>query len=464
MNRSMDLIIKQATLIANRLLVILQTRLNEKQSFGFMFIMAAALNAFIIIIYGEAFKVVEHFAQQIFQTHPLIILGIAPILFLTAWYINTIKFPLSGGSGIPQILTATEVDPETVSGRKYLKSALAIRTAVAKMIGSLLVVLNGGAIGREGPSLHISANIFFLFHRILNVVHKSLDYRSWVIAGAAAGLAAAFNTPLGGIVYAIEELGSLYFTKIKNNLLLAVLVSGVASQAILGSYLFIGSPSTNPYNIRLLVLVCIFAALAGLAGAMFGQFIYFATKFRHRVQSKKLQIVMVFIISLLIYSIAYYDQYSIGAGKEYISSLLFKNADQSPLTIPFRIINTFLIYITGVAGGIFAPSLALGAGLGFYAGQVLDAVMNFTNPTLFILCGMVSFLTGVTRTPLTAFILVMEMTDRHASIIPLMLAAFTSIVAAKLFNQQGFYELTVKDFLKKVNDAEAELQAETSKA
>lgn len=450
-NRRMKLFFDQAIRIANKVLLLLKTRFNERQSFGFLFVLAAAFNALIIVIYGELFKIVEHFTTYLFHSHPIFIFSLAPVLFLIAWYINTVKFPYSGGSGIPQILTATEVEPETESGKQYLKKTLSIRTALAKIIGSLLVVLGGGAIGREGPSLHVSANIFFLFHRFLNIIHKSLDYRSWIIAGAAAGLAAAFNTPLGGIVYAVEELGSHYFTRIKNNLLLAVLVSGMASQAILGSYLFIGSPNTNPYNIKLLVLVCLLGVIVGLSGAIFGQLIYIATRARHKITSRKLQIALITSISFLICIIAYQDHYAIGAGKEYILSLLFSNSEQSLFTIPLRIINTFLVYLTGVAGGIFAPSLALGAGIGFYAGQFLEIIMDFTNPTIFILCGMVSFLTGVTRTPLTAFILVMEMTDRHASIIPLMLAAFSALLAAKIFNPEGFYALTVKDYLININ-------------
>lgn len=452
----MDLILKYARNISNYILHSIQSRFNERQSFGFMFVLAAACNGLIIIVYGELFKIVENFARGLLKTSPLILLILAPLLFLTAWFINTIKFPYSGGSGIPQILAATEVSPDTAVGNKFLKNVLSIRSAIAKIVGSLLVVLGGGAIGREGPSLHVSASIFFLFHRLLNRIHKTLEYRSWVIAGAAAGLAAAFNTPLGGIVYAIEELGSHYFTRIKNNLLLAVLVSGIASQAILGSYLFIGSPATNAYDLRLLVLVCLLAIVVGFAGAAFGHFIYLATKLRHKIKSRKLQIAAVATLSLVIYSIAYYDTSALGAGKEYISSLLFTDIHQAPLTIPLRILNTFCVYITGVAGGIFAPSLALGAGIGFHIGHLLESIIGFTNSNLFILCGMVAFLTGVTRTPLTAFILVMEMTDRHASIVPLMLSAFTSILVAKLLNKEGFYELAVNDYLKTLKESSDE--------
>lgn len=197
----------------------LNRRLNEKQSFGFMFVLAAICNGLIIITYGEVFKTLENLCRNLLKTNPLLSLALAPVLFLSAWYINTKKFPYSGGSGIPQILAATEVPPETTTGKVFLRRVLSIRVAIAKIVGSLFVVLAGGAIGREGPSLHVSASVFFLFHRVLNKIHRTLEYRTWIITGAAAGLAAAFNTPLGGIVYAVEELGSQYFTRVKNNLL-----------------------------------------------------------------------------------------------------------------------------------------------------------------------------------------------------------------------------------------------------
>lgn len=439
---------KNVHALLNGVFSALNRRLNEKQSFGFMFVLAAICNGLIIIAYGEFFKNLEHLARSLLKTHPLLLLTLAPLLFLSAWYINTIKFPYSGGSGIPQILAATEIPPETTTGSIFLRGVLSIRSAIAKIVGSLFVVLAGGAIGREGPSLHVSASIFFLFHRALNKIHKTLEYRTWIITGAAAGLAAAFNTPLGGIVYAVEELGSQYFTRVKNNLLLAVIVSGIASQAILGSYLFIGSPLTNAYDIKLLLLVVLLAILCGLAGAIFGHAIYYATILRKKITSRKTQILSVLVISFVIYAIAYQDSFALGGGKEYISSLLFTDIHHSPVTIPLRILNTFFVYVTGVAGGIFAPSLALGAGIGYQIGHLLEVFMNFSNSNLFILCGMVSFLTGVTRTPLTSFILVMEMTDRHASIVPLMLAGFTSILVARLWHKEGFYELAVHDYIK----------------
>lgn len=433
-----------------RLLQQLQKSFNEKQSFGLMFVLAAICNGLIIIAYGEIFKHVEEVARNISRSNPLWLIALSPLAFGTAWYLNTRKYPNSGGSGIPQILAATEVSPDTESGNRFLRSVLSIRAAAAKIIGSLLAVFGGGAIGREGPSLHVSASIFFFFHRALNKIHKTMEYRSWIIAGAAAGLAAAFNTPLGGIVYAVEELGSQYFTRIKNNLLLAVLVSGIASQALLGSYLFIGSPTTNPYELRLLFLVVLLALITGLAGALFGQLIYAGTKFRKKIKSKGVQIFLVIGVSLLVATIACYDPFALGAGKEYISSLLFSEFTQSPLTLPLRILNTFCVYLTGIAGGIFAPSLALGAGIGFHLGKLVESFMSFSNGNLFILCGMVSFLTGVTRTPLTAFILVMEMTDRHVSIVPLMLSALVSILVARFWNKEGFYELAVKDYLEQL--------------
>lgn len=430
----------------------LKKRVTEKQSFGFMFILAAICNGLIIIAYGELFSIVENFSRKALSENLVYMLAAAPAVFLIAWYLNTIRFPFSSGSGIPQIMTATEVSTESPAGKSFVRQALSFRTAVAKICGSLMVVLAGGAVGREGPSLHISASIFFLFHRALNKIHRTPDHKSWIIGGAAAGLAAAFNTPLGGIVYAIEELGSQYFTKIKNNLLLAVLVSGIASQTILGTYLFIGTPETNPYNYRLLALITALSAFCGLAGAFFGHLVYLATKLKNRIISIPGRVICVSLIAVIVCLLASLDPFALGTGREYIASLLFTDQTPSALTVPLRLLNTCLVYMTGVAGGIFAPSLALGAGLGFHFSGVIESLMPFSNTNLFILCGMVSFLTGVTRTPLTSFILVVEMTDRHISIVPLMLAALIGSVVAKLWSKEGFYEIAMRDYLQQVKD------------
>lgn len=162
----------------------LNERLNERQSFGFMFVLAAICNGLIIIAYGELFRTAEHLALNLLKVSPWILLALSPVFFLVAWYLNTIKFPYSGGSGIPQILAATEVQPEATAGIRFIRGVLSIRSAIAKIFGSLLVVLGGGAIGREGPSLHVSASIFFLFHRTLNKIHKTTEYRTWLDSGA----------------------------------------------------------------------------------------------------------------------------------------------------------------------------------------------------------------------------------------------------------------------------------------
>lgn len=451
-------------LSSNLLLKELKHRVTEKQSFGFMFILAAICNGLIIIGYGQLFSIAEKFTRRMLEDSSVYMLAVAPLLFIGAWYLNTVKFPFSSGSGIPQIITATEVSTETSAGRSFVRQALSFRTAIAKVLGSLMVVLAGGAVGREGPSLHISACIFYLFHRALNKIHKTADHKSWIIGGAAAGLAAAFNTPLGGIVYAIEELGSQYFTRIKNNLLLAVLVSGIASQTILGNYLFIGTPETNPYNYKLLALIVALSVICGFGGALFGQLVYLATKVKKRIKSFWAWMLWLSLIAVVICIIASRDPFALGTGKDYIASLLFTDQVPSIMTVPLRLINICLVYMTGVAGGIFAPSLALGAGLGFHFSGVIESLMPFSNTNLFILCGMVSFLTGVTRTPLTSFILVVEMTDRHISIVPLMLAALVASIISKLWSKEGFYGLAMRDYLQEIKNRIEKQNTEPNKS
>lgn len=126
-----------------------------------------------------------------------------------------------------------------------------------------------------------------------------------------------------------------------------------------------------------------------------------------------------------------------GPGREVIIQLLFKDGGGADWTLALsRFISPVISYLSGCAGGIFAPSLAAGGAIGAILGNLLDAsVVN-----VFVLVGMIGFLTGVTRAPFTSFVLVLEMTDRHTAIMPMMLAALCASMIAKLIDANSFYE------------------------
>jgi H+/Cl- antiporter ClcA len=151
-------------------------------------------------------------------------------------------------------------------------------------------------------------------------------------------------------------------------------------------------------------------------------------------------LLFVILAGLFIASIAFFiNDQVLGSGKDLMNHVLFtQDKNTSWHTVLLRVLGPIICFNTGAAGGIFAPSLAAGASIGAYISQLLHYVDS--NANILILCGMVGFLTGVTRTPFTSAILVLEMTDRHSVIFHLMLAALISHIAAMVVDKHSFYE------------------------
>ncbi|RYZ68386.1 MAG: chloride channel protein, partial [Proteobacteria bacterium] len=323
---------------------------------------------------------------------------------------------------------------------RFVDRLLSLKTAVVKVFSSLLLLAGGGAIGREGPTLQISAVIFHYFGKFVRRLYPSSHEQTWVIAGAAAGLASAFNTPLGGIVYAIEELGMKHFQRVRTALLSSVIISGLVAQGILGSYLYLGYPQLQPIALAGWPLVILVGFASGLGGALFSKGLLKALEYRRRLKNAWQLALFALVCGVVTAALIVQNKANFGSGGPLISHILQTGEPASFLLTIGRVIATSAAYLSGAAGGIFAPSLTIGAALGS------KLAFLFGNPqvTFFAMLGMIGFLTGVTHTPFTSFILVMEMSDRHSAIFPMMVVALLANSAAKSMSAHSFYE-TVRD-------------------
>src|SRR5690606_5284182 len=144
-----------------------------------------------------------------------------------------------------------------------------IRAIVVKIISSSMNLIGGGAIGREGPTLQISGAIFYQIGRRLPSFWPRPNLQSLTLAGGAAGLAAAFNTPLGGIVYVIEEMTKTHLSLFRPPVLHAVLVSGLVAQLILGPYLFLGYPQLGQFKAAQIPAVIMIGLIVGTIASFF---------------------------------------------------------------------------------------------------------------------------------------------------------------------------------------------------
>lgn len=397
---------------------------------------AAITVGFLSVGYAYAFRFVETQFEIYLTSDPKIVFVCAPVFFLIAWWLVYRYAPEASGSGIPQVMAATELEYEG-ENRKFIDRLLSIRTAVVKIISSLFCLAGGGAIGREGPTLQVSAVIFHSIGKYVRRLYPDSHEQTWVIAGAAAGLASAFNTPLGGIVYAIEELGMKHFHRIRTALLSAVIISGLVAQGLLGSYLYLGYPQLEPIPLRGWWLVIVVGLLAGLGGALFSQLLLKALVLKRRFRSPWQLAGFAIVCGLLAALLIVQNKENFGSGGPLISKILFQSESADTALTFGRVFATCVAYLSGAAGGIFSPSLTIGAALG----SKIAFVFSSTQINFFAMLGMIGFLTGVTHTPFTSFILVMEMSDRHSAIFPMMVVALLANSAAKSISHHSFYEV-----------------------
>lgn len=398
--------------------------------------LSALTASFLSVLFALAFRKVEGFARIYLSPHN----GywsflLSPLLFLLAWYVVRRFSPEAVGSGIPQIMAANETEYEGV-GRERVDRLLSLRALWVKVLSALLCVAGGGAIGREGPTLQISASIFHFFGKQIRRFIPSTNEQTWIVAGSAAGLASAFNTPLGGIVYAIEELGAVHFHRVRTALLSAVIVSGLVAQWLLGSYLYLGYPQLQTINFGFLPWALVTGIVSGGMGGLFGHILYRLAIARARLKDWRKQAAITVGCGLSIALLVQVSIHATGPGVETVSNLLFRDEHADLSLVFIRFSATIISYLSGAAGGIFSPALAVGATVGSFMVNIVPV----EHPQLMILLGMIGFLTGVTRTPFTSFILVLEMTDRHVAIFPMMMTALISLWAARQIDRTGFYE------------------------
>ena len=170
------------------------------------------------------------------------------------------------GSGIPQVMAAIELS--SPNSDKQLKLLLGIKIILIKVCSSIIMVFGGGAIGREGPTIQMAGSVFYKINQWLPAWWPKISKKNMIMTGAAAGLAAAFNTPLGGIVFAVEELTKTHMNYFKTALFSAVIIAGLTAQGFLGPYLYFGYPDVSNLSKFVFIPVIAVAVLTGLMGSI----------------------------------------------------------------------------------------------------------------------------------------------------------------------------------------------------
>lgn len=414
-------------------------------------VMASMIIGVVSVLYAKVFLMSEHFGRQVFDAHPLLFVFLSPLLFLLSWSIVRFTAPFARGSGIPQVLGALEVSGAGSDER--LDRLLGFRVAVAKVASSLTLALGGGAIGREGPTIQIAASIARGFRSLLPDSWPKASERTMIITGSAAGLAAAFNTPLGGIVFAIEELSRSHFTAVRTTLLTSVIVAGLVAQMLMGPYLYLGYPWVPSLTLPLFTTSVITAIAAGVLGTLFSVAARKLLNIRNRRNDWWSQALFTAACAVVMAGFAWwFTPVVLGSGKDMMVGMLFGQSSGTPaVDVAGRFIGPLASFTSGGAGGIFAPSFSIGAALGKWASVIAGFTPDQGN--MVILAGMAAFLTAVTRSPFTSSILVLEMTDRHAMVFVLMVAALISYLVSWTLDRHSLYEHLKTSYLRETDAA-----------
>ncbi len=370
---------------------------------------------------------------------------VTPVVFgLLAWATEG-KLRATRGSGIPQVIGSMQIEDEG-----FRQRMLSLPIAAGKMVLTLIALAVGASIGREGPTVHVGAGLFYSLGRRFGFTDAKAASR-FILAGGACGIAAAFNTPLAGVVFAIEELAGTFEHRFSGLLLTAVIVGGVVSMGVLGNYSYFGEVQASLPLGHAWLAVLLTGAVCGLLGGLFARLILLSRRgplaYVGRLRSRAPVGFAVgcglalALIGLLSHNSVY------GTGYDQARAFVQEAAVTPGQTFGIaKLLANVVSYWAGIPGGIFSPALAVGAGLGHNIAYFLPHVPAAS----VVLLGMSAYLSGVTSAPLTSAVIAMELTDNQDMVIPIMAACLLARAASSLFSPtpvyRDFAERMVQDF------------------
>jgi H+/Cl- antiporter ClcA len=415
----------------------------------------AILVALAAILFAKASDWAYALFQKIVAHGIWIPLIMTPAVFgLLSWATEG-RLRAARGSGIPQAIACIHIEDESFRARM-----LALPIAVSKMILTLVALAVGASIGREGPTVHVGAGLFYSLGKRFGFADPKAISR-FILAGGAAGIAAAFNTPLAGVVFAIEELAGTFEHRFSGLLLTAVIVGGVVSLGITGNYAYFGTVQTSlPLgHAWLAVLQC--GLVGGLLGGLFARLILLSRRGPLAAIGRLRERNPVLFAIGCGFALALLGVFSHNAvyGTGYAQARAF--VQEAPITPGHsfgivKLLANVVSYWAGIPGGIFSPALAVGAGIGHNIAYFLPHAPE----AAVVLLGMSAYLSGVTGAPLTSAVIAMELTNNQDMVIPIMAACLLARAAASIFCPTPVY----KDFAERLIQDFERQQAERTAA
>ena len=411
----------------------------------------ALFEASIRLISEQRLTFIHSFPYSEYLAPVAAVLAGAAMAALGFWL--TFRFaPEAAGSGIPHIEGALD-------GTHDIRWA---RVLPIKFLAGTLTIGSGMVLGREGPSIQIGGAV----GRMIASKGKRFTHSSHILtaAGAAAGLAAAFNAPLAGILFVVEEMRPQFrynITSIKC-VTLATAVATIVMRSLHGQEAFLTIPSFDVPPLRSLLLFAILGIIFGIIGVNFNKWILKGTSKVKQIHQNKLSRLVLLgavfggtfaLLQLIAPKLS-------GSGMEIITEMFYSPMAWMVMVGFFvlRVIVTVACFSSGAPGGIFAPMLALGTLLGLSFGVVMAAWFPewVSEPGVFAIAGMGALFAATVRAPVTGVILVVEMTNNYQLILPLLVTTLGATFIAQALGGQPLYSALLKQSLLKDKELRAE--------
>ncbi|AKM08947.1 chloride channel protein [Croceicoccus naphthovorans] len=401
----------------------------------------------VALLFARAGDLALQMFEALAETWFWLPLILTPAIYVLCAWLTRVAAAEAAGSGIPQVVAAIRQEHGT-------EKLFSLKAGFAKISLTVLALLGGASVGREGPTVQVGAAIMTATHRWAGAAVR----RSVLIAGGAAGVSAAFNTPLAGIAFAIEELAIAYEQRMAALVMGAVIIAGMTAQGIAGDYIYFGNlEATLPLHTALIV-----APAAGLAGGglggLFSRLLLWSRKAARRTKafgSHPMLLALACGVVVAVIGVAT-GGLTWGTGYEPAREALEGQAISAWLG-PAKFVATLATALSGIPGGIFAPSLAVGAGFG----EALTWLFPDGTRGAIVMLGMVAYFTGVVRAPLTAVIILSETTGNIGLLIPLFAAALIADWAGAMVCPERLYHALARDFLP---EPEPQLELDGNKA
>ncbi|TXH33024.1 MAG: chloride channel protein [Rhodospirillaceae bacterium] len=410
-----------------------------------IFLVGAGLIGIVSTGFALGADKATHLFDMLRDEHPVLAFALTCLSFVAAAVATARWFPAAKGSGIPQVIAARRYEDRTTRAK-----LIGGGTTLWKVFLTLLGLLCGASIGREGPTVQLGACIMFLLGSHLGLRKP----QGLVLAGAAAGIAAAFNTPLAGIMFAIEEMAKSYEKRISGLIIAAVVVAGAISVTFLGNYKYFGNTQIAIGFSRAMIFAMVCGVVAGLGGTLFSFLLLASGRLYRHFSSGSKWVPYAFpaACGLVVATAGLLTHgYANGTGYEQ-AKLALESGQTMPLWYgPLKLLATLASSASGLPGGLFSPSLSTGAGLASIIGLPLAdiPVLGGLSPDdlrSIILLATAAYFAAVVQSPLTAFVIVTEMTVSNTLLVPLLTATFIGAGVSAGLTREPLYHALSRQF------------------